>query len=367
MRLLIALLPRAPRGALPDWSARPHRVLYVRHQRIGDLIMATGTIRAIATSHSTITVDVLASPGNATVLQGNPYVHRVLVFDKRRWRTWPRLIRQLRRSRYDVLVDGQVNHEAVFTTEVALMVAAGVRRRVGAHRAPGDRLYTTQVPVDRRAHFVEQTAATATVFGVNLAAVDLHPVLRVSDAERASAELAWAGAAREAGRAGGGRAMRVLVNVSVAERWRRWPEERFIATVRHLLDRNPRPTVVVIGAPSDDDEVRRIGSTTGIPAQTPGLRDAIALVATADLVVTPNTGIAHVASAFSTPLVELLPSSHASFAAYRTPGRSLVGAENNLTSISLERALDAVDEVLGELHQPAARTFARPAGPAAAQ
>ena len=81
-RALGALLPGQRTAAAPAWGARPHRVLYLRYDRIGDMIMATPLIRAIARSHPTIELDVLASPTNGVVLAGNPHVRRVLTFDE---------------------------------------------------------------------------------------------------------------------------------------------------------------------------------------------------------------------------------------------------------------------------------------------
>ena len=58
------------------------RVLFLRHDRVGDMIVSTGIMRAIARSHDTITLDVLASPSNAVLLEGADYVNDVIVFDK---------------------------------------------------------------------------------------------------------------------------------------------------------------------------------------------------------------------------------------------------------------------------------------------
>ena len=45
MRAIAAALPR-PCAAAPEWRSWRFRVLYVRHEAIGDLTMATGVIRA---------------------------------------------------------------------------------------------------------------------------------------------------------------------------------------------------------------------------------------------------------------------------------------------------------------------------------
>ncbi|MBL0892041.1 MAG: hypothetical protein IBJ19_15715, partial [Gemmatimonadaceae bacterium] len=54
-------LPRGPR--VPG----PQRVLFLRPDRIGDMIVSTGVIRAIGGAADTV-LDVLAAPANATVL-----------------------------------------------------------------------------------------------------------------------------------------------------------------------------------------------------------------------------------------------------------------------------------------------------------
>jgi ADP-heptose:LPS heptosyltransferase len=107
-----------------------------------------------------------------------------------------------------------------------------------------------------------------------------------------------------------------------------------------------RPVVLVIGAPSDTAQAARIAAASGVSSLTPSLRDAMAIVAAADLVLTPNTALSHVASAVRVPVVEMLPRSHAAFAAYRTVGRSLMARDNNLMSIPVEQVIKALDGVL---------------------
>ena len=117
-RALGALLPGHRAAELPRWDARLHRVLYLRYDRIGDMIMATPLIRAIARSHPTIELDVLASASNAVVLAGNPHVRRVMIFDRKRLASFVRTMRMLRRERYDaVIVDEGELPERVLRSE----------------------------------------------------------------------------------------------------------------------------------------------------------------------------------------------------------------------------------------------------------
>jgi len=94
----LSLAMRRPRSA-PAWSARPHDVLYLRPDRVGDMIISTGLLRAIATSHSTMRMHVLVTPSNAGVLEHNPHVASVVLLHhpKRPW-TWLSFVRAARRA-----------------------------------------------------------------------------------------------------------------------------------------------------------------------------------------------------------------------------------------------------------------------------
>ena len=130
IRVLTRLMRRgAAAPAAPDWRARPHRVLFLRHDRIGDMILSTGLLRVITESRSTIALDVLASPTNAPVVRADPHVRSVIVFDRANpWR-YPTLVRRLRRARYDAVIDCMPVARSL--TTLLLMLASGARHRIG--------------------------------------------------------------------------------------------------------------------------------------------------------------------------------------------------------------------------------------------
>src|ERR1051325_8736976 len=127
IRVLVKLM-RTPATGQPDWGARPHRVLFLRHDRAGDMILSTGVVRAIARSHPTITLDVLASPANARLLDAADYVRDVIVFDKRRLSRYPAAVARLRRGHYDAVIDCMVTAPSL--TTLLLILGSGARYRV---------------------------------------------------------------------------------------------------------------------------------------------------------------------------------------------------------------------------------------------
>src|ERR1700694_961598 len=113
MRLLGSLLPGPRENTLPSATNSEYRVLVIRYERIGDMIMATSLIRNIANALPSGKVDVLATPATAPVLEGNPYVREVFTLDRGSIRSYRDVMKQLRRARHTVMVDGRMNNPPV--------------------------------------------------------------------------------------------------------------------------------------------------------------------------------------------------------------------------------------------------------------
>ena len=341
MRVFARLMGSAARVAPPDWHVRAYRVLYLRYDRIGDMIMATSLIRAIKQSHATIIIDVLASQSNAPVLWNNPRVGSVRIFDRKRGWSYIKTMFLLWRARYDVIIDGMVLTPSM--TMLLLMLASRAPYRIGIGGRENDFIYSMPVsapPSD--AHHIDHSAATAMPFGVDPARTDWRPELFLTSDELERAEQTWLSG-------GGGSGNRILVNISAGEPRRRWPEEEFIAVVSHLRARTPLARVLVMAAPEDAELAEQIARAGGARAAVPKLRDAFALVALADAVLTPDTSISHAASAFRKPAIVMMIQGMSIFEPYQTPGRRVYTEGPTLASLPAASAIAALDEVLREL------------------
>src|SRR6476661_7814468 len=98
MRVLDWMLPGPDKTTLPPPTNADYRVLFLRYERIGDMIMATSVIRNIAGALPSGKVDVLATPTTAPVLQGNPHVGNVLTLERNSFRSYSEVMRRLRRE-----------------------------------------------------------------------------------------------------------------------------------------------------------------------------------------------------------------------------------------------------------------------------
>jgi ADP-heptose:LPS heptosyltransferase len=347
MHAIARALPGARTETPPQWDSREWRVLFLRYERIGDMIMSTGVIRVLAQSHPTIKIDVLANPNALPVLENNPHVRRALALNRSSLRSYQQTLRRVRAGGYDVIVDGRLNNPPIFTSTPLIMLASRARYRVGVSGGNNDLIYNLRVPAyDRNTHYVEGSKQLGVPFGVDQATVDWQPEIFLKDAEIQAADARWSAAA---GLANGAVGKRLLVNLSASEPKRRWPDGKFAAVLRNLRASNPDIPVIVIGLPSEWESVNSVATSVGaLPVPTPRLRDALALVGRSDIVFTPDTSISHAASAFNKPSLVLLKREHRPYAPYNTPGRVLLWNEKEIAELPYERVASELGSVIAQ-------------------
>jgi ADP-heptose:LPS heptosyltransferase len=344
-RLWVRLLTQALRstGARRAANERPQlrRVLFLRPDRIGDMIISTGVLRAIAASDQQMELDVLASPANAPVLAGESFIGRVHVLDRKHPSRAIRSLVRLRTVGYDAVVDCMPTAPSV--TTLLLMLASGARERIGVAGRGNDAALTIAVPRRREPkHIIDHLSALSAAFGVDERA-DFAPSITLTSDERARAAAVW-----QAHGTAAARGSRLLVNVSAGKAARYWPNERFVEVMRRAAETHPDLVMLVIGGPADADRAAAVAAAanaTAVPTKT--LREALALVGTADLVLSADTGLAHAASALRRPAVVMhVRGTSTLWGLYGAPGEALESPDGSLASLEVEPVWRAVESQL---------------------
>lgn len=328
-------------GVLRGWHDQPRRVLFLRDDRIGDMIASLGVIEAIGQLPN-VTVDVLAAPGNARLARGRPGIRDVLPKpNKSVLRSLP-LYRELRRRRYDAVIDGRVFVGAVSLRRALLLRATGARWRIGIAGRKGGGAYNVAVDVPDMPHWIDYLVALARPVGVRPDARDWRPRVPLSAGARASAEERW----RECE----GDRPRVLVNLSAGSSDRRWPDDHWAALLHRVRERLSDASIAIIGMPHDQASGESLALSVSGAFMMVGLDDAMAMVATSDLLISPDTAITHVASAFQRPTLTLLRKGFEKLVPYRTPGRNVYSDHAlHVRDLPAERAIRAFDDLVDEL------------------
>jgi ADP-heptose:LPS heptosyltransferase len=309
------------------------RILLLRQDRIGDVLVSVPVIRALRRGFPRALVHILLSRANYGVRQAiAPYVDHAWRFDKT-LASAVRLMGAVRGARYDVVVDLADNPSV---SSQLMARGSGAPYRLGVrHERAGH--YTHAVPLLDRSHFhiVERMAQLLLPFGIDPTQVPLELEYHLSDADRALARARLGPSDRP---------LRLAVNISASSRSRYWGRDNFIACIRWVRDFDARFAISVSGAPAYRAEVEAIAAATGA-ASLPVLasfHEVAAVLREFDLLLTPDTSVVHLAAAWRIPMVGLFPEIPGviPWYPYHSPYRAVHGARvPSIPVVAVQEAL----------------------------
>ncbi len=282
------------------------KILIVKRDKIGDLLLTTPLIAHLARALPGAQVHVLANDYNASVVAGNPDVARVWVYQRTRHAGRVRVTaalgqtRQLfalRREGFDVAIaaGGEESPRAI-----ARALAVGAARTIAfvADPARFRRLSDPVSPPDG-GHEVERMLALASPLGIALPARSPDPIFRVPEAWRDSARAWLAGAGLAPG-------SYVVIGLSARDAQRQ-PASAQVRRWAQRLHRDYGLATVLHFAPGDARNAAYPGSeqvAAEILADAPpyvrampeGIPSAIGLFDLARTNVVPDSGLMHFAA-----------------------------------------------------------------------
>ncbi len=112
------------------------RILVVRTDRIGDVLLSTPVIKALRENYPHAYIAVMVSPYSKDIVEGNPYLDEVIIYDKegkhRSWRRTLKFARNLKKKRFDLaLVLHPTNRVHLITLLAAIPRRVGYDRKLG--------------------------------------------------------------------------------------------------------------------------------------------------------------------------------------------------------------------------------------------
>ncbi len=320
------------------------RVLVIRNDVLGDMIVTTPIFHAIQLLNPNIEIDVVASPQNAQLVQTDSRISRVIVYENS-LRFWLNLWKLGRQRHYDAvfsLIYGTPQ------TQGFIANIAGTRRtlKLSVQRQPKyECFFSRTVRVEQDAHIAEQWLSVALdAFELNGKHLPCQISLEVPKRESVFHFLKQNTIQEKAF---------ILINLSAGKnRVKAWSKEKYRELIHRLTQKRAEP-VVLSCAPHEIrimEEVKQ-NSQAICFYPTDDVRDVAELVRQAKLLITPDTGIVHLGSAMKTPMVVLYSrwvggNVHRLWSPYQVPSRCLV-APRRLPVSFIE--VDEVEQAINDL------------------
>lgn len=274
------------------------KVLIIKPSSLGDIIQSLPVLKALRDTFPVINIEWVISRNLKDILEGNPLVDRLIVFDKDSWKRLKNipetiketamLIKTLRAGHYDMVLDLQGLLRSGFMT---FLVSSPLK--VGFENArEGSRLfYNRKVLADRAIHAVDRYLEIAKAAGAK--AEEIGFSLYIDELARGKIKSLIGG-------------LRKYIVIVPSARWKtkRWPMGRFSA----LISRLSFPCVIT-GSDADRKTVQQVadsadGNVINLCGRT-GLKELTALIAGAKAIVSNDSGPMHIGAALGVPVIAL--------------------------------------------------------------
>jgi len=325
-------------------------ILIIKLRGVGDVLLSTVVTKNLRVAFPAARIDFLTEPASLEVLQGNPFVNQVVVFDRTKM-SGADLIRKVRQRSYSMIIDLFGNPRTALVTRLS-----GAAYRVG-YRFRW-RSYAYNILVSPRGSSVHNTQFNLDALaGIGVAVQDRNVYFQFTRDDAAFVD-------RFLQHEGIGQGLVAAINTAGGWYTKRWGLDRYAGLGDALIKRY-NASVVLPWGPGQLDEAKELQSLMKyrpfIPPQTT-LKQLGALMKRCSFVVGNDSGPMHIAAAVDTPVLGIYgPTNPALQGPYgnahlvvRNEGLSCLGC--NLTKcpighpcmleLSVETVLESVDRLL---------------------
>jgi lipopolysaccharide heptosyltransferase II len=307
-----------------------HRVLCVRLDNAGDVLMTTPAIRALRHADPKRRITLLASPSGSAVAPYVPEIDDTTVFEapwikgdaQPRVEASDDLIKTLQGGQYDAAVIFTVYSQSALAAAYACWLARIPLRLAHARENPYG-LLSDWAP-EPEPHTVvrhEVRRQLDLVAGIGCRAGDERLSFHVPDREARSALRVIAAAGVDLSRPW------IVVHPGATAPSRRYPPECYARACASIASDYPDYQILVTGSAREAQIVRTVaassGPTTHAIAGMLNLGELASVIQRAKLLISNNTGPAHLAAAVGTPVVDLYALTNPQHVPWKVPSRVL--------------------------------------------
>jgi lipopolysaccharide heptosyltransferase II len=277
------------------------RILIVRTDRIGDVLLSTPVIKALRGTYPNAYIAMMVSPYAKDIIDGNPYLDEVIIYDKDgKHKSWGRSLKfslRLKKRRFDLAL---VLHP---TNRVHLVSCfAGIPRRVGYDRKLGF-LLTDKIEHTKhlgQKHELEYNLDLLRHLGIEPKDKTLYIPIK-KESEEWTDELF-----REEAIAKSDKLLAIHPAASCPSKV--WPAERFSKVADRLAERYGFKVLIIAG-PKDIVSSKVVLENMRHSAVYLGGRTSVSQLASilkrCRLFISNDSGPVHIASAVGTPVISI--------------------------------------------------------------
>jgi len=295
------------------------KILVVNVNWIGDVIFSTPIFRALKVQYPQAAISCLCVPRVKEILESCPFVDEIIVYDEKGKHKYflgkIKIILALWKRKFDIAF---LLHRS--WTRAFLIFCAGIPSRVGYDTKNRGKFLTSRIELPgQNIHRSDFYLNVIETFGVPVG--DRYTELAVSPQEKKETDqILWNENISPEDK---------MVVVHIGGNWdlKRWPQDNFAKLIRRI-EEELHFKIVIPGTLKDARVADEIKESTGMEgtvlAGKTNLKQLIALMKRADLVVSSDSGPLHIASSVGTNVIGLFGPTRPEITGPRGRGKSIL-------------------------------------------
>jgi len=290
------------------------KVLFLRYDRIGDMIITTPVFRELKKNRSDIEISVLASKTNFDVIKHNPYVDKIYINHKHNFLSDLLVLFKIRKRKIDVCVefDHSVVPHAIFRLNIIKPKFIISVQKDGRYGLKGSdlKLYDFYTPTISGEHASERWMHTLKPIGVETNNLNYDVFISKTNEIKALdfIEKIYS-------------KLKIGFNFEGAVNGKKISNNKFVKFCNSVNKRFPNASIIVICLPEKIIQMQKLIkkeclNSVLVSYPTSSILDVAALISKLDIVVSPDTSIVHIASAFNIPVISIHENNNNSYSLF---------------------------------------------------
>ncbi len=288
---LLLLFSRKPKKNELNLSS-DSKILFIRLNRIGDALVVTPLLQTIKKEINCKTY-VLASTSNWFVFDNKNLADEVIIFDKKKIGLFG-LIRLLNSKKFDAVID---LHDDVSSTVSYIIAFMNVRYKIGLLKET-EKLYTHIVEKlnPEKHHVIDRVMRFANVFNIRTRVEEINIVFESKKEEKEFSEDYIKNHFSK-------KRFLIGINISAGSEARFWGIENYKNLIQELKEFDVN--ILLMCAKRDIDYAAAISENSFPIFHNSEFGKFSSMVGNLDLLITPDTSIVHIGSAYKKPVFGL--------------------------------------------------------------
>ncbi|MDD5282079.1 MAG: lipopolysaccharide heptosyltransferase II [Candidatus Omnitrophica bacterium] len=286
----------------PDAKEKIYRrILIVRTDRIGDVLLSTPVIKALRQKYPQAYISMMVAPYARDIVEANPYLDETIIYDKEiKHRSWIRSLRfagRLKKKRFDLAI---ILHP---TNRMHLIIfLAGIPCRLGYNRKFGflNNLKKPHKKQEGLRHEAEYNLDLLSDLGISGNARDLFMPIK-PESEQWVSDLFAGNGIEEADKL-------LAINPGASCPSKIWPINRFAQVAEILAKRHNFKILIVAGArdiPLANMVAQKLGDKALNLSGKTSLSHLASILKRCSLFISNDSGPVHIASSLGIPVISI--------------------------------------------------------------